>query len=361
MKKALLLMLGAITSYSGFAQIDTMYNRIGGASNAQIDTLTMYQAQYGNGYLAGMNDGADNTGTADPATQVMGAAEAYNPTYNSTKSYKITGMLSAWGGSLNTVGHEKLTFHVWTVDNTGKDIAPTGVGMDSVAGFPGSVLASTGDSFGHLALNAAHGDIAIGTVKLTYTPFDNSPEVNTPFFIGYTFDQAYTYGSPADTVGLAETRTPAGTITAPGHDDYFINKGTYNLYQSRNCILQNNVWVDLYQEHGFSEFLAMVPIVELDPLSVGGVTKGGLTFSGAYPNPSIDNTNIKFSLTKNADVTVQIMDMSGRVLNTIQQKGLGNGEHTIQVSTANMAAGNYLYTVTTSNGDAIGSKLTVIK
>jgi len=365
MKKALLLMLGAITSYSGFAQIDTLNNTSKGLVNGNLDTLQLYAhpAQSpGNGYLAGMNDGNDGTG-ADPANQVMGAAEAYTPTYDATKSYKVTGMLSVWVGSLNTVGSERLTFHIWNVDNTHAGVYPVG-GVDSVAGFPGAVIASTQDSFGHIStsLNVAHGPITKGSVKWLYTPFSSSPEVSAPFFVGFTFDNTYTYGSPADTIGVAGIQEPAGSFSPwAGHDDYVMHETGYDLYMSRNCVFQNNTWRDLYQDHGFHEFLAMYPIVELDRLSVGGVTKGGLTFSGAYPNPAINNTNIKFSLTKNADVTVEIMDMSGRVLNTIQQKGLGNGEHTIQVSTANMAAGNYLYTVTTSNGDGIGSKLTVIK
>jgi len=365
MKKALLLMLGAITSYSGFAQIDTLNNTSKGLANGHLDTLQLfaYPAQYGNGYLAGMNDGSDFSGTPDASSQVMGAAEAYNPTFDATKSYKVTGMLSVWVGSMNTVGSEKLTFHIWNVDNTHAGAYPTGTGLDSVAGFPSTVVASTQDSFGHIGanLNTAHGALT-GTVKRLYTPFSSSPEVSAPFFVGFTFDNAYTYGTPADTVGVAEIQEPAGSFPPwLGHDDYVMHETGYDLYMSRNCVFQNNMWRDLYQDHGFHEFLALYPIVELDPLSVGSVTKGGLTFSGAYPNPAINNTNIKFSLTKNADVTIEIMDMSGRVLNTIQQKGLGNGEHTIQVSTSSMAAGNYLYTVTTSSGDGIGSKLTVIK
>jgi len=364
MKKALLLMLGAITSYSGFAQIDTFYNSSKGLSTSLVDTLqlTTYNPQHGSGYSAGMNDGDDGSG-ANPAMQVMGAAEAYTPTYDATKSYKIIGMVSVWSGSMNTVGAETLTYKVWSVNDTHAGAYPV-TGSDSIAGFPGTVLTSTPDNFAHISanLNNAHGPLLKGSVKKTFTAFATAAEVNTPFFVGFTFDNTYTFGTPADTIGVAEIQTPAGSFAPyPGHDDYFINEGTYKLYQSRNCVLSNGAWIDLYWQYGLPEFLAMYPIVELDALSVGGVTKGGLTFSGTYPNPAVNNTNIKFSLTKNADVTVEIMDMSGRVLNTIQQKSLGNGEHTIQVSTANMAAGNYLYSVTTSNGDAIGSKLTVIK
>lgn len=348
-------MLGAITSYSGFAQIDTLYNT---STKSQIDTVVSRTAKYGSGYLGGMNDGATvaNGGSPTAADQTMGAAEAYTITFNPTKSYKVVGLVSVWGGSLNTVGSQALTFHVWTVDSVTGGYQVTTV--DSVAGFPGTSLTSEASTFGALHINS--GIINPATLVRTYTAFSSYAEVSAPFFVGYTLNSAYTFGGP-DTVTIAATIPPAGTSFNPGHDDYYINKGSYKMYLSRNSYLSGTTWRDMYWDEGYPGFLAMVPVVELDPLSVGGVTKGGLTFSGAYPNPSINNTNIKFSLTKNADVTIEIMDMSGRVLNTIQQKGLGNGEHTIQVSTANMAAGNYLYSVTTSNGDAIGSKLTVIK
>ncbi|MGN6566602.1 MAG: hypothetical protein ACTHJ0_01550, partial [Flavipsychrobacter sp.] len=269
MKKALLLMLGAIASYSSFAQIDTMYNTAGGLGTSDIDTfkdLIAYPAQYGSGYLAGMNDGADLSGTPSAANQVMGAAEAYTPAFDGTKSYKISGVLSVWVGTLNTAGTEKLTFHVWNVDNTHAGAYPTGIGMDSVAGFPGSVLASAQNSFADISptLNTAHGSLT-GTIKRLYTSLDLT-EVSAPFFVGFTFDNAYTYGSPQDTVGVAEVREPAGLIAPwPGHDDYVIHETGYDLYMSRNCVLQNNEWRDLYQDHGFHEFLALYPIVELDP------------------------------------------------------------------------------------------------
>jgi hypothetical protein len=357
MKKALLLVLGAITSYSSFAQVDTLYNT---ASGAQGDSVVSFPAAGGVGYLTGMNDGAAlGSSTPSVADQTMGAAEAYNPSFNSTKVYKVVGIMSIWGGSLNTVGSEALTYHVWAVDSTHMNAYPTGIGNDSVAGFPGTSLTSTGATFADLQLNT--GNINPLTVKRTFTSFSTAAEVSKPFFVGYMFDNTYTLGSPQDTVTVAETNKPVGITFYPGHDDYYVDYGSYKLYQSRNCVYRNSMWRDLYQDYGYTGFLALVPIVEVDNLGVGSITKGGLSFSGAYPNPSINNTNIKFSLAKNADVTVEIMDMSGRVLNTIQQKGLGNGEHSIAVSTANMAAGNYLYTVTTSNGDAIGSKLTVIK
>jgi len=357
MKKALLLVLGAITSYSSFAQVDTLYNA---PNNAQMDSVESYPAANGSGYLTGMNDGAAISNPAPvPSDQTMGAAEAYNPSFNSTKVYKVVGMLSIWGGSLNTVGSESLTFHVWAADSTNMNAYPTGLGNDSVAGFPGASLTSTGATFADLQVNT--GIINPLSVKRTFTAFSAYAEVSKPFFVGYMFGNTYTLGSPQDTVTVAETAKPVGLTFYPGHDDYYVDHGSYKMYQSRNCVYRNSMWRDLYQDYGYQGFLALVPIVEIDGLGVGSITKGDLSFSGAYPNPSINNTNIKFSLAKNADVTVQIMDMSGRVLNTIQQKGLDNGEHSIAVSTANMAAGNYLYTVTTSNGDAIGSKLTVIK
>jgi hypothetical protein len=60
-----------------------------------------------------------------------------------------------------------------------------------------------------------------------------------------------------------------------------------------------------------------------------------------YPNPFTDNTNIEFTLNKKANVTLQILDECGRIVETIVNKNLPEGKHNFTFERRNLAAGIY--------------------
>jgi hypothetical protein len=55
------------------------------------------------------------------------------------------------------------------------------------------------------------------------------------------------------------------------------------------------------------------------------------------------------------------MDMTGRILSTVERSRLSAGDHNVEVSTANLASGNYVYLIRTSDGDGLGVQFTVSK
>jgi hypothetical protein len=76
-----------------------------------------------------------------------------------------------------------------------------------------------------------------------------------------------------------------------------------------------------------------------------------------YPNPASDILNVTFEAS-NADYTVALVDLQGRVMTTANYSAL-NGSQTIEVPVAAYAKGSYIVTVT-SNGVST-SKNVVIK
>ncbi|HCS20613.1 MAG TPA: hypothetical protein DIW47_08635, partial [Bacteroidetes bacterium] len=84
-----------------------------------------------------------------------------------------------------------------------------------------------------------------------------------------------------------------------------------------------------------------------------------LTLMGAYPNPAKDFTNISYTIMEQATVSVNVFDLTGRVILNSSQP-LSAGTHNIKVSLKDIPAGNYYYTITT--GDArLTSKFVVAK
>ena len=124
----------------------------------------------------------------------------------------------------------------------------------------------------------------------------------------------------------------------------------------------DNTWYDNYtQNDSLYNDLAIFPIVKIGGPTSVGITKKNLTFFGNYPNPATDQTNIRFSLAAGTDVTIQVMDMTGKTLKIITQNKLAAGEHIIPVDISGFAAGNYLYLVHTADGAGVASELTVLK
>lgn len=86
-----------------------------------------------------------------------------------------------------------------------------------------------------------------------------------------------------------------------------------------------------------------------------------IELSQNYPNPFNPTTNIRFSLSNTAPVSLNIYDITGRLVSTVIQEELYNsGRHTVQFNAANLASGVYIYRLNV-NGEVFTKKLTLIK
>jgi len=79
----------------------------------------------------------------------------------------------------------------------------------------------------------------------------------------------------------------------------------------------------------------------------------------AYPNPSRDFANIKFTLPMGANgaVAVKLFDMSGRFMGITADKAVG-GTQEIRINTADLPSGPYIYQVVFKNEINIGKLIT---
>jgi hypothetical protein len=70
-----------------------------------------------------------------------------------------------------------------------------------------------------------------------------------------------------------------------------------------------------------------------------------------YPNPYIGTTTIPVSLKYNSDVKVDIYDLQGRIVATIEKPNLASGDHQILIDTSDLgiASANYIYQLEIKN------------
>ncbi len=88
-----------------------------------------------------------------------------------------------------------------------------------------------------------------------------------------------------------------------------------------------------------------------------GVDELGMTEFVVFPNPATDVINVNFNA-KDADYSIEILDLQGRVLNTSSLTN-ANGFQTVTFATENLAKGNYIVRIN-ANGFA-STKSVVIR
>lgn len=67
-----------------------------------------------------------------------------------------------------------------------------------------------------------------------------------------------------------------------------------------------------------------------------------------YPNPFNPETNIKFSLSENSNVSVKIYDINGRLVRTlVNNVKLNPGQYSVTFEAGNLSSGVYFYKLET--------------
>jgi hypothetical protein len=101
--------------------------------------------------------------------------------------------------------------------------------------------------------------------------------------------------------------------------------------------------------------------VELSPLAPQGVELGQ-----CYPNPTSGVAEVKFSLPTASQVTLRVLDVTGKVVKTVlNNEAMGMGEQVQTIDMSEMTSGSYVYelSVTDMNGLTVTktNKLTLTK
>jgi hypothetical protein len=97
-----------------------------------------------------------------------------------------------------------------------------------------------------------------------------------------------------------------------------------------------------------------VPLENTDISGENVTLPNGIALSQNYPNPFNAQTSISFYLPTRSDVTLDIFDLLGRKIATLNQGLLDAGEHSIIWDAAKYASGIYLYRLQAGQQSAIG-------
>ncbi len=95
------------------------------------------------------------------------------------------------------------------------------------------------------------------------------------------------------------------------------------------------------------------------PSSIAGIAEFEQSVS-LSPNPSAGETSLYFSLAKGTKLSVQVLDMTGRVVAQLADQNLSAGSHALPISTAGLAGGVYNIRLATGEG-VVTRRLVVVK
>lgn len=95
--------------------------------------------------------------------------------------------------------------------------------------------------------------------------------------------------------------------------------------------------------------------------NVADFAENNLKIGMIHPNPAVDNASLNIQLAKSANVTVQIFDISGKLISNQPQGFRATGEHRLVISTSDLSSGSYIYNLVVDGLPAISRKLSIIK
>jgi hypothetical protein len=83
-----------------------------------------------------------------------------------------------------------------------------------------------------------------------------------------------------------------------------------------------------------------------------------ISISENYPNPCRTTTNINMTLTEYANVQLEISNLIGQTVKSVNFGAYNTGTHKLTIDVAGLESGIYIYTVTAGK-DAVAGKMIV--
>jgi hypothetical protein len=371
MRKLLLLIVIVMQGLHGFAQRNTPghpYQQINAVENstgyhstarttATGDTIALSNFPAGDSTFVLYKEGTTNgygyvTGTDSSNDHAF--AERYYIN-GADSSVIVIGMFARFGGTVNPASTNNVRFDIWN-ESPPQVVSAT----YAYSSFPDVLLDTVTVPFTELGIGTT-----ADTLKAFLFPTPTGV-LQSSFFAGYSMNYIFA-ALNGDTIGLAASLNGTRTVpvyTAQVNVNALGDTSLDTVINVQNATMQSdNNWYDNYtQDDSIYNDLAIFPIVAIaNATGISSIVKNGLTFYGNFPNPAVSSTNIKYALATNADVTIQVTDMTGRTLLTINRANVAPGEHVEAINTSAMSAGNYLYLIRTSAGGGIAARFTVTK
>lgn len=111
-------------------------------------------------------------------------------------------------------------------------------------------------------------------------------------------------------------------------------------------------------------FVTRTPMVRMNFDATIGINENesvnGVGLGQSFPNPTTGITTIPYDLKESANVSLEILDLSGKVVMTVNEGQRGAGTYQVLLDMADLSEGSYFYTLT-ANDVKVTKRLTLVK
>ena len=189
------------------------------------------------------------------------------------------------------------------------------------------------------------------------------------FAITIDFKPGSTFTPYVDTMGYGVGSYTQVTAEANGD-------GTYSNYVPGDYTASNTVPSDVYYNiaggwngmfipylaYGAGQFESIdidLTVSQLNSLSIEEEVKEASLFQN-FPNPTNGMTTVKYSLENEANVSFEMIDVTGKKVISTFEGNKNPGVYSIEINTAELNSGIYFYSILV-NGNKITKKMTITK
>ena len=116
-----------------------------------------------------------------------------------------------------------------------------------------------------------------------------------------------------------------------------------DVLESMENSYATRTWFSAERGSGASHYAYLSPAVGVNTESEGFEVPQKIALRGNYPNPFNPETTLQYEIPAVGEVTLQVYDVLGRLVSTIEQGTLAPGVHEVTFDAAGLASGLYLY------------------
>lgn len=95
--------------------------------------------------------------------------------------------------------------------------------------------------------------------------------------------------------------------------------------------------------------MAFLPVVDMSTSDINEHDFVNGIRMQTYPNPAVNDVNLDFQIEESADVKIQILNMSGKIVKSENFGQKEAGKHNVKISTNDLNSGNYIYVLEAGN------------
>jgi hypothetical protein len=190
-------------------------------------------------------------------------------------------------------------------------------------------VVAMGANYYHLMPNLAADS---GRVSLSWYAVNRNTKI-TDYYVIESPDAGASLGN-AYPISASQT-----DFTNPGQDFY----GDYNSSVRSGCYT-HSIWSD-GRTGSPNVYVAKTNTCLLTGVSEYSPLNGGFQVGSLYPNPAIDQATVNIDVTEADKYTIELLGVDGKLIQTVYNGELVEGEHQIRIDLSKVAKGNYVVKV----------------